>query len=306
MNILPKKNQLLHPPSKPLDFHYVKRRELNDGCGIIWGIVLLIFPVSMLMYSLYRGGFGVSLLFLAFTIYFIYFFITEETSVTQVREKIPDDLYKNIMEEYKNKILEVNRQNELIESDFQKKYHEIIQKNINKVEDFKIQLYYKELIPISISERNFDNIKIGKYEIEFLSYLIDVFGNQIKVDISPKLPYKSYFPDFVYICNKTGLHIDIEIDEPYSMIDKIPIHFIDSSDFERNEFFLNQNWSVIRFSELQVVKQPDECINLISNYVNSIIMKQQLFEHELNQDSRWTYEQALVMANKNYRNEYLN
>ena len=41
-------------------------------------------------------------------------------------------------------------------------------------------------------------------------------------------------------------------------------------DNQRNQFFLEKNWVVIRFSELQVVKYPDSCCKAIARIISQI------------------------------------
>lgn len=130
INVFPEKSQVLYPPAKPVNFQYIERRRLNNGCGIFWGIIILIFPVGMLIYSLYRGGIEVSLLFLALTILSIIFFINQETSIKHLKEKVPDTLYHKKIEEYEKKVIDINKQNELNDIEFKKKYEEINQKHI--------------------------------------------------------------------------------------------------------------------------------------------------------------------------------
>ena len=45
-----------------------------------------------------------------------------------------------------------------------------------------------------------------------------------------------YYPDFTFICDETRLHIDIEIDEPYSLPDKKPIHYVGIDEWQNESF----------------------------------------------------------------------
>lgn len=65
----------------------------------------------------------------------------------------------------------------------------------------------------------------GKSEARFENYLKKHFGNNIlkKVTVNFYADYP-YTPDFVFIDPDTKLHIDIEIDEPYTFNGKKPIH----------------------------------------------------------------------------------
>jgi hypothetical protein len=131
----------------------------------------------------------------------------------------------------------------------------------------------------------------------------------IFVDMVPRLNSTGskniYNPDFTLICKQTNLHIDIEIDEPYSLSEKLPIHYLGSSDDNRNEFFLNNNWCIIRFSERQIIQQTSECTETIKSIHNSIIEMKTYYSTNLSVDARWTYEESLIMQKNRYRENYL-
>jgi hypothetical protein len=116
----------------------------------------------------------------------------------------------------------------------------------------------------------------------------------------------TYNPDFTLICPKTNLHIDIEIDEPYSFINKTPVHFFGCNDDERNDFFLKINWCIIRFTEKQVVENTLECIETIKSVYENIINMSIGYNNYLKSEPRWTYEESLIMQKKLYRESYLN
>lgn len=115
-----------------------------------------------------------------------------------------------------------------------------------------------------------------------------------------------YYPDIAIIIN--GLYIDVEIDEPYSMDSRSPVHCIGSDDY-RNSYMSSQGWEVIRFSEEQIVKYPDNCLSTIINTISHILegrCGKPITEH--NEDwikSCWNEISARIMANNNYRESYL-
>ncbi len=118
---------------------------------------------------------------------------------------------------------------------------------------------------------------------------------------------KLYLPDITYYDPESGLCIDIEIDEPYIGSTGEPIHYSGSIDDERDNFFLNNGWIIIRFAEEQVANHPELCINMIKKVINEYT--------EFNNQSgnitgpkpikRWTKEEAHKMAFKRVRNNYL-
>lgn len=68
-----------------------------------------------------------------------------------------------------------------------------------------------------------------------------------------------------------GVAIDIEIDEPYTLPDFIPRHYIeDSSDSLRDSLFRKSGWAVVRFAEKQVAEGPADCCGYVAALINSL------------------------------------
>lgn len=114
-----------------------------------------------------------------------------------------------------------------------------------------------------------------------------------------------YFPDII-IKLKNGINIDIEIDEPYEYTSKKETHYIGCGDEERNKYFLDNNWFVIRFSEGQIKNKIYDCIKIIKqikdllesgNHRGICISK---IVNDIS-EPRWTKEEARMMAIKSYR-----
>jgi hypothetical protein len=118
-----------------------------------------------------------------------------------------------------------------------------------------------------------------------------------------------FSPDIAYKIE--GIYIDIEVDEPYYEKDGIlyPYHGYDEwQDQNRNEFFVERNWIVIRFSEEQVVKYPESCVKEVAKLVNQLlgegIPASLVNIADLKPMPRWTSNQAEIMIENNYRNRY--
>ncbi len=121
---------------------------------------------------------------------------------------------------------------------------------------------------------------------------------------------RPYEPDIAIVeknYNK-GLRIDIEIDEPYSAIDRKPIHYIGCGDDYRDRVFNHFGWLVIRFSERQVFLEPDECISYIQRIMSvaddSFIRNVPMAEPT--PEKRWTETEANVMIAEKFRENLLN
>ncbi|BDP44536.1 hypothetical protein DAETH_45050 (plasmid) [Deinococcus aetherius] len=119
---------------------------------------------------------------------------------------------------------------------------------------------------------------------------------------------KTYHPDFLYFDPAHRLRMDIELDEPYGLGHRLPIHFMEfdaraqayrSGDEVRDEAFLAACWPVIRFSEQQAVENPDGCARVVAEVVERLTgqgtpsLKEVL---PVSAHPRWTREEANVMA----------
>lgn len=153
----------------------------------------------------------------------------------------------------------------------------------------------------------------GKSEAKFEQYLNRYFPRQIYTDLALRIPNfkRPYTADFTYIDKEIKLFIDIEIDEPYIYNTREPIHYIGYwKDKIRNDFFNNKGWIVIRFSEEQVVRYPDSCCKFIAQQIaeitgNSAITSQFAQTPDLQPQQQWTEKEAIEMANRKERDDYL-
>lgn len=161
--------------------------------------------------------------------------------------------------------------------------------------------------------QNSNYSKRGPAEPIFESYLFRYFPGKIHLNLELQNPSYDdgfpYQPDFVYADSATNLHIDIELDEPYSLKYKKPIHFLGrSTEQTRDEFFLGCGWVVIRFCEEQVIRYPESCCRAIAETIAQIMGEQLSADWSkippLPPMPRWTEEQARNMARYNYRATY--
>lgn len=124
-----------------------------------------------------------------------------------------------------------------------------------------------------------------------------------------------YTPDFAYIDINNNVFIDIEIDEPYtprqypnSESELKLTHYL-GADNTRNEYFINCNWIVVRFSEFQILNYSDACCYYLAQLVYLVtedesILKNFSGEFKLPIDKIWTYDEAKIMANNRQRLKY--
>ena len=155
----------------------------------------------------------------------------------------------------------------------------------------------------------------GVSEKHFEQYLIKYFNDILypsyEFNLTDKYKYSS---DFTLIL-ANGISLIIEVDEPYEGRTKTPTHCIDvDKDYNRDLFFINGNWIVIRFSEFQVCAYPTECCYFIAQIIDKLTPQvdpckslgwQLKGVEKLPIDCRWTSTQATHMAKVNYRLGYL-
>jgi|GEM_PF-5826544 len=152
-------------------------------------------------------------------------------------------------------------------------------------DEFKdtLQYYFKNRIFESISIKNSD---IEDYEDKYFT----------SIDL--------YVTDLAYIEN--NIKIDIEIDEPYTFKTQRAIHLDDN---DRNLFFLQHNWFIIRFCEEQVIHFPDECIKVIENYIRFIktgnMKYYYLSKNSITNLPKWNESSVKKMIHSNYREKYI-
>jgi very-short-patch-repair endonuclease len=156
--------------------------------------------------------------------------------------------------------------------------------------------------------------QVGSSEEEFSKYLSRYFKPILHPSYSFKIPNfegDGYSADF---CLKLtcGVSIIVEIDEPYVYTSGQPHHCIDvDKDDVRDRFFAEGNWLTIRFSERQVVLQPDACCYFIARVISGITgenMFMEKFDPSIfspDPDRRWTILEAQKLAQSKYRDTYL-
>jgi hypothetical protein len=182
-----------------------------------------------------------------------------------------------------------------------------------------IKNHRKELLGVILKKTKKTNCTIvpqnGISESYFENYLKKYFKDRIFTNLGiseSNFNTPPYQPDFTYICPETNLHIDIEIDEIYILKTGEPIHYrIDSytRDDKRNNYFLNNNWVVIRFSEEQVIKYPDECCKVVAQTIFEVLnepINNKLYSiGSLAKSKQWTKDEAKEMYRNNFRNNLL-
>lgn len=308
-------------PQAPSSFKYVQSYKTEFKHTEHSGCIILIFIASIILSFFIADSFLDGLKFILFgtlgySAFLALMLMFNGESMFKVQSKtdyiqvpLSEEEIKKSELDYKEKIEKYNNDLSSINHQYNKELNLYLNTLKTKKPLVVKELFTRNIQPDINATRGKISIKRGIAELMFLEKLDKEFKGLIFVDMVPRVnAYSSnnvYNPDFTLICNKTNLHIDIEIDEPYSITDKTPIHYKGSSDERRNDFFLEKNWCVIRFSERQVINQTKECIETIRSIYHNILDMNFYYTSSLKQDPRWTYEESLILHKNKYRESYL-
>jgi len=121
----------------------------------------------------------------------------------------------------------------------------------------------------------------------------------------------AYKPDFVLYDENKGKNIflNIEIDEPYEGFSRTSTHELNSDNL-RDLFFQNRGWIVIRFAEIQIHQEPEECCLFIADVIKElspdyiIPIKLKTLTHPSFVE-QWNKLQSNNWAKQKYRENYL-
>ena len=164
-----------------------------------------------------------------------------------------------------------------------------------------------------------DSANKGLSESYFISYLQKWFDYPWRIIEHCQFQGERYTPtaDFILINDDLKLGIDLEIDEPYTLKESMPIHLVEDRKYIiRDKFFLGLGYIVIRFAEYQIAKYPDYCCLHIARVLNQFLdrdMKLSIphateIQPLKSQDWRvktWTQRESQIMANNKIRDSYL-
>jgi hypothetical protein len=174
--------------------------------------------------------------------------------------------------------------------------------------------YKYPVVKMPISNARVKLPRIGRSTSK--GYKEDAFTNALKenltnIDISTDYHLsilqcpRPYEPDIVLYDEKLNLYIDIEIDEPYDGYYKTATHEIEKDD-NRDLYFIESGWIVIRFTEKQVHEQEQESIQFIKNVLHSIHITSEISHNSnITLEEQWSRVKAEYWAQISYREKYL-
>lgn len=168
------------------------------------------------------------------------------------------------------------------------------------------------------AKQKYSNPKKGKTEDSFTKELKHYFGDSIKTDLVIEIfNYKddihfgskesnAYCPDIIFEHKLSDLCIDIEIDEPYN--EDNALHTLsDTKDYERNKYFRERGWVIIRFSEEQIKNAPKSCCKEIAKVISVITLDKNFLKYfvdvsDLYRHRKWDFNDIPKLRENNYRN----
>jgi hypothetical protein len=121
-------------------------------------------------------------------------------------------------------------------------------------------------------------------------------------NVYKSIKFSFYYPDLVLV--KSNLIIILEIDEPYSMDNKEPIHY-DSIDKSRDDYFLENDLVVIRFTEEQILEHSFICLEIINQvYISCMNLTtfNKTFSYNMIESPVLSYQEAFDLAYNRTRN----
>lgn len=303
----------ISPPLEPLNYKMERYQSFDfdeDEIGLlgnfiitsmICGPIFIIWDHSIIKKLILLGIlFYIILSILERNNHSSHFFPEKSTKTKRILKSEIE--YKRDLKEYQEKLSRFEEKKKLNEKKFLKEYDDYLEKVSLEKRNLSKQIHLENLGPRGKSSRVFSPPKKGLTELDFVKKARTILPNHFFLDIS--VSRSSYCPDITLICPETNLHIDIEIDEPYTLQDKKPIHF-KTSDSSRNDFFLQNKWVVIRFAEEQIITKPNECIETIQSVLNSIRTMENNYYSKLPLIKTWEYEDSVIMADEGYRRKYL-
>ncbi|AUB44220.1 ATP-dependent exoDNAse (plasmid) [Nostoc flagelliforme CCNUN1] len=164
--------------------------------------------------------------------------------------------------------------------------------------------------PLVLPSESSENTRLGASELDFGQILQHHFGScaSSQQQFLPLGHDRPYSADFVVVEPSTNLHIDLEIDEPFSFSGE-QIHCVGMDDY-RNKCFLDANWLVLRFAEEQIKSQPLRCLRVLANVIAKYTLNtswKSSFQNvqQLTPLFQWTQRKSQKLSHQNYRKQYL-
>lgn len=313
--LLPNKPEAPVRPKKP-----DKPKESIDGGNRGCSIVIFILSIIGFIFVVSSDKVGLQGILLSLALIVLSYLLFKTTTWDKEATEREKEQYKEAIKKYPQELerYEVMRQDyEAQLAEYNNRIDKLLSaENLRTLHMQKIRTYLEErLIPTFMDCDSSDTIKKGASEDFFVSLLRKFAGTEWDIYVNKKIPVKDsfYYPDIIIVNN--NIYVDVEIDEPYAGNDGTPIHYINllygmdqSVDKDRNEFMTKHGWEVVRFSEEQIFKYPERCLDVIFYVMNNLWWGDTFDKNELEESficEKWTKDQAAKMAYKRFRRTYV-
>jgi hypothetical protein len=110
----------------------------------------------------------------------------------------------------------------------------------------------------------------------------------------------------IVLTDETGKwFVDVEIDAPYHGWYRVPLHCTDGKDSVRDGYFNRCGWTVVRFTEQQVRKESQACVEFVRMVVRKLRGDVLEITTSVTPEKRWTFKEAVEMEHNLVREKYL-
>jgi hypothetical protein len=203
----------------------------EDILSAIGIFVILVFPILMIDFYVLNGFLSISALLSG------YFFYSKRIDLENECIERGLELYTSEYKRYKNSI------NDTVE-------------RFKEDHFFNLESYLKN--------------RVGKSVPNFLEKLkaAEILGIIEAIPKGNPYQFKNgvYSADIGYVDREKGVLLDIEIDENH--------HFANfkqwKRDKHRNNYFAENGWTVVRFTDYEIIENPERCVENIINIISEI------------------------------------
>ena len=135
------------------------------------------------------------------------------------------------------------------------------------------------------------------------SDLRDLLHRGVHLDVPCRaIPYE---PAIALIDETAGILVDVEIDAPYHGWYRFPMHYTEGKDGVRDRYFNDCGWAVVRFTEQQVRKEPEACVEFIRMVVRKLQGEISDITLNVSPEKQWTFKEAVEKERDLVREKYL-
>ena len=170
------------------------------------------------------------------------------------------------------------------------------------------------IVCFPVVEKKSDVVASGRSDVHGFSdeFFWNALANSdlkplLRWDVWVEVPCRAlpFEPAIALVDEQNGLYVDVEIDAPYHGWYRFPMHYVEGKDSVRDQYFNEQGWTVVRFSERQVMEQTQGCVELLRGIVRDLRGEKCEYDGLVQPEKRWTQKEAVAMERELAREKYL-